>query len=123
MRQVIIQRSMTLSKTNDFFGTYTLDREAKEIRLNFKTSKVRDGIKIFFYRGEAQSEEPVDYPVAYTDCPKDGVLDWPFDEYKIFQVLYRRPKLGGLLGHRWEVLTEAKHEKENTKANTAESTA
>ena len=64
--------------------------------------KIRNGLKVLFYR-QVDEREMTDYPVAYTDLPKSGVVDW-IDGVHILQVLIRKPRWYGLLGFKWEVV-------------------
>ena len=86
-------------------GTFYHDKKKKEIVVNPPMNKMKNGIKVYFYRGEKQDKEPSDYPVAYTNTKKGCSIDFPFD-YKILGVDVKRKKWFGLFGSYWEALTE-----------------
>ena len=88
-------------------GTYYHDKEKKIIVINPPMRKYKNGIKVYFYRGETHSEEPADYPVCYADTPKGKYVNWDFD-FVILGVNVKRPKLFGFLGSYWEALEESK---------------
>ena len=81
---------------------YTQDKKGKTVTLTFSPNprKVKDGIKIYHYRN-VDERETTDYPIAIADSAKQ--LDW-FSEHEILRVEYKRPRLFGLLGHRWEIV-------------------
>lgn len=86
-------------------GTFFHDKKNKELIIYPSMVKMKNGIKVYFYRKEKHGKNDNDYPVAYADTPKGYSIDFPFD-FKILGVEVKRKRWFGLLGYYWEVLEE-----------------
>lgn len=84
--------------------SYHYNKEEKTVIFSKPIKKGKDNIKIYFYRN-IDERDTYDYPVATTNANGTNKFDW-LSGFDIMGINIKQPKLFGLLGNKWEVVTE-----------------
>ena len=80
---------------------YTLSKDKKTITFNRVPKKVKNGVRVLFYR-EVDERKTHDYPVALADTPKTNKMDWVGCHIHSIQI--NQPTLLGIFRKKWQVV-------------------
>ena len=79
------------------------NKEENKIYFTKKLPKMKNGIRVYFYRGSRGSDDRADYPIATSDTQKENSISWfdDDDNVKILDILIKKKRGFGLLGYYW----------------------